>query len=134
MATGYEQVRSIAAALAGDWTAAREVQLDLPETGVCSATLGYKAMLDDTADRYGLGPEVPGQLVSAALRHLPTAGTVADATRAAATELGIDPDVALQLAAFAADQLGPSATDAAGNSSLPRAESNLVTVSSGGGC
>ncbi|MEV6693587.1 FAD-dependent oxidoreductase [Micromonospora sp. NPDC051196] len=38
MATGYEQVRSIAAALAGDWTAARDVQLDLPETGVCSAT------------------------------------------------------------------------------------------------
>uniref|UniRef100_UPI002741FFE8 FAD-dependent oxidoreductase n=1 Tax=Actinoplanes sp. RD1 TaxID=3064538 RepID=UPI002741FFE8 len=37
MATGYEQVRSIAAALAGDWAAAREVQLDLPETGVCSS-------------------------------------------------------------------------------------------------
>ena len=36
MATGYEQVRSIAAALAGDWTAAREVHLELPETGVCS--------------------------------------------------------------------------------------------------
>src|SRR6185312_9652893 len=38
MATGYEQVRSIAAALAGDWQAARDVQLDLPETGVCSST------------------------------------------------------------------------------------------------
>ena len=36
LATGHEQVRSIAAALAGDWAAAREVQLDLPETGVCS--------------------------------------------------------------------------------------------------
>jgi hypothetical protein len=36
LATGHEQVRSIAAALAGDWDAAREVQLDLPETGVCS--------------------------------------------------------------------------------------------------
>jgi hypothetical protein len=36
MMTGYEQVRSIAAALAGDWEAARDVQLDLPETGVCS--------------------------------------------------------------------------------------------------
>ena len=36
LATGYEQVRSIAAALAGDWAAAREVHLDLPETGVCS--------------------------------------------------------------------------------------------------
>ncbi len=35
MATGYEQVRSIAAALCGDWEAARDVQLNLPETGVC---------------------------------------------------------------------------------------------------
>ncbi|MEV4724406.1 flavoprotein, partial [Micromonospora humida] len=37
MATGYEQVRSVVAALAGDWTAARDVQLDLPETGVCNS-------------------------------------------------------------------------------------------------
>ena len=35
MATGYEQARSVVAALAGDWDAARDVQLDLPETGVC---------------------------------------------------------------------------------------------------
>jgi threonine dehydrogenase-like Zn-dependent dehydrogenase len=34
--TGYEQVRSVAAALAGDWESARDVQLALPETGVCS--------------------------------------------------------------------------------------------------
>ncbi len=34
-ATGYEQVRSVAAALCGDWEAARDVQLNLPETGVC---------------------------------------------------------------------------------------------------
>jgi hypothetical protein len=38
LATGYEQVRSIAAALTGDWVAASEVHLDLPQTGVCSAT------------------------------------------------------------------------------------------------
>ncbi|EFH10681.1 FAD-dependent oxidoreductase, partial [Teichococcus cervicalis] len=36
MATGYEQVRSIAAFLAGDLEAARRVELALPETGVCS--------------------------------------------------------------------------------------------------
>lgn len=35
LATGYEQARSITAALCGDWTAARDVQLNLPETGVC---------------------------------------------------------------------------------------------------
>lgn len=40
MATGYEQVRSIAAALAGDRAAADAVHLDLPETGVCSTDLG----------------------------------------------------------------------------------------------
>ncbi len=36
MLTGYEQVRSITAALAGDMEAARKVHLVLPETGVCS--------------------------------------------------------------------------------------------------
>jgi thioredoxin reductase len=33
--TGYEQVRSVMAAIAGDWEAARRVELVLPETGVC---------------------------------------------------------------------------------------------------
>jgi thioredoxin reductase len=37
LATGYEQARSVVAALAGDWDAARDVQLDLPETGVCNS-------------------------------------------------------------------------------------------------
>jgi thioredoxin reductase len=34
--TGYEQVRSVVAAIAGDWVSARNVELVLPETGVCS--------------------------------------------------------------------------------------------------
>ena len=34
--TGYEQVRSVAAAIAGDLAAADDVRLVLPETGVCS--------------------------------------------------------------------------------------------------
>ncbi len=38
MATGYEQVRSVVAELAGDFVAARQVHLVLPETGVCSVT------------------------------------------------------------------------------------------------
>ena len=38
MRTGYEQVRSVAAALGGDWEAARRVELTLPATGVCSLT------------------------------------------------------------------------------------------------
>ncbi|MSU50623.1 MAG: FAD-dependent oxidoreductase [Opitutus sp.] len=36
MLTGYEQVRSIVAAIAGDLAAADEVRLALPETGVCT--------------------------------------------------------------------------------------------------
>jgi len=43
MATGYEQVRSIVAAIDGDWEAAQKVELDLPETGVCSTDLGNDA-------------------------------------------------------------------------------------------
>jgi hypothetical protein len=39
MATGYEQARSVVAAIAGDWVAADDVQLELPETGVCSVDL-----------------------------------------------------------------------------------------------
>ena len=38
MLTGYEQARSVVAALTGDWESARDVRLALPETGVC--TLG----------------------------------------------------------------------------------------------
>lgn len=36
LSTGYEQVRSIVAFLTGDFKAAKEVQIELPETGVCS--------------------------------------------------------------------------------------------------
>lgn len=38
MATGYEQVRSVVAELAGDHAAARDVRLVLPETGVCNSS------------------------------------------------------------------------------------------------
>ncbi len=36
LATGYEQARSVTAFLAGDLAAADRVELELPETGVCS--------------------------------------------------------------------------------------------------
>lgn len=38
MATGYEQVRSVVAAMAGDIEAADRVELELPQTGVCSVS------------------------------------------------------------------------------------------------
>jgi hypothetical protein len=41
--TGYEQVRSVVAALVGDWASARNVELVLPETGVCSVNRGAEA-------------------------------------------------------------------------------------------
>ncbi|PRX51483.1 thioredoxin reductase [Prauserella shujinwangii] len=49
--TGYEQVRSIAAALAGDQAAAERVELTLPDTGVC----GGAGLFDepDTAEAAG---------------------------------------------------------------------------------
>ncbi|AGK75460.1 Secreted protein [Streptomyces microflavus DSM 40593] len=43
--TGYEQVRSVAAALAGDLEAADRTELTLPETGVC----GGAGLFDDPA-------------------------------------------------------------------------------------
>jgi hypothetical protein len=51
--TGYEQVRSIVAALAGDTTAADDVRLVLPETGV--STTQFAAELNGVAGWHG-GP------------------------------------------------------------------------------
>jgi glycine/D-amino acid oxidase-like deaminating enzyme len=60
MATGYEQVRSVVAEIAGDHAAAREVRLVLPETGVC----GVPATRSVTAAIAGdQAPARDGQLV-----------------------------------------------------------------------
>ncbi|MFI7513148.1 FAD-dependent oxidoreductase [Micromonospora echinofusca] len=76
MATGYEQVRSVVAALAGDWRAARDVQLDLPETGVCNSNPDDSATSDsccgpapdaEPAGR-GLATGVSGGLLAAPLQ------------------------------------------------------------------
>ncbi|MGM9472756.1 FAD-dependent oxidoreductase [Pseudarthrobacter sp. YS3] len=50
LATGYEQVRSVAAALAGDAEAADTVQLELPETGVCSTDGGSSCEVPAAAE------------------------------------------------------------------------------------
>ena len=97
MATGYEQVRSIAAALAGDIAAADDVQLDLPETGVCSSDLGAENAARAVAARFGLTPDVPGRLATATMALLPTAASTSDAVRAAAAQIGLDPDTALEI-------------------------------------
>ncbi|MFF2587597.1 FAD-dependent oxidoreductase [Peribacillus butanolivorans] len=48
LATGYEQVRSVVAYLTGDVEGAKEVQLELPETGVCSVNLTSSSCDSDT--------------------------------------------------------------------------------------
>ncbi|TXK40042.1 FAD-dependent oxidoreductase [Nonomuraea sp. C10] len=62
LATGYEQARSVAAALAGDWEAARDVQLELPETGVCSSNLA-----EAQEQRIGLATGISGGLLATPL-------------------------------------------------------------------
>ncbi|MEU4259141.1 NAD(P)-binding domain-containing protein [Streptomyces fradiae] len=51
--TGYEQVRSVAAALAGDREAAERVELTLPETGVCGGAGLFDAPEATPADGGG---------------------------------------------------------------------------------
>lgn len=63
MATGFEQARSVVAALAGDFEAADAVRLELPQTGVCSSRLpGEDAR--DTGACCGLSVAVPRAAVS----------------------------------------------------------------------
>ena len=81
LATGYEQVRSVVAALVGDWQAAAEVQLELPETGVC----GIPASVD--ANGLGLGNSCcgsPAKSQSAALIPLDLSSIAFDLTPAPA--------------------------------------------------
>lgn len=58
MATGYEQVRSVAAYIAGDLPAANAVQLVLPETGVCNTNI---APPRETKESGCCGGAVPAQ-------------------------------------------------------------------------
>lgn len=56
MLTGYEQVRSVVAELAGDHAAARTVQLVLPETGVCTITVSPEGLAPAEANGCCGGP------------------------------------------------------------------------------
>ncbi|MCC8479539.1 NAD(P)-binding domain-containing protein [Streptomyces parvus] len=51
--TGYEQVRSVVAAIAGDRESAEHVELVLPETGVCGGAGLFDQPADTTADGGG---------------------------------------------------------------------------------
>lgn len=59
--TGYEQVRSVAAELAGDREAARRVELVLPDTGVCNGS----GLLDEPEDTTPVGGGCCGPVTEA---------------------------------------------------------------------
>ncbi|GLW59122.1 NAD(P)-binding domain-containing protein [Kitasatospora phosalacinea] len=61
--TGYEQARSVAAALAGDHEAAARVELTLPETGVCGGAGLYDAPAEEQNDGCCGAPAAP-QLIT----------------------------------------------------------------------
>lgn len=54
--TGFEQVRSIAAAIAGDHAAAADVELTLPDTGVCGGAGDFDAPDGDGGGCCGTAP------------------------------------------------------------------------------
>lgn len=66
-ATGYEQARSIVAALCGDWAAARDLRLNLPETGVC--------VTDYAEDLVCCSPAETAQPALLAIDAIPVAGS-----------------------------------------------------------
>jgi thioredoxin reductase len=79
MLTGYEQARSVVSAIAGDWEAARRVELVLPETGVCSTDRS-----DTGPSCCGTSVEEPvtvsiGSLKKAPATTIPAAGTAPSA-------------------------------------------------------
>jgi thioredoxin reductase len=74
--TGYEQVRSVVAAVAGDWDAARRVELVLPETGVCITQFAE----DEAA--VGAAPACCGPTIVDAAAPAVAAAVTGDATAA----------------------------------------------------
>jgi thioredoxin reductase len=71
LATGHEQVRSVAAHLAGDVGAARRVELELPETGVCSGPAPSSREVDTRL----AGASCCGPKVQAAVPAVPAPAT-----------------------------------------------------------
>lgn len=70
--TGYEQVRSVVASIAGDHEAAARVELTLPETGVC----GGAGLFDEAADTAAgcCTPATPASLAAPQLVQLGVGG------------------------------------------------------------
>ena len=69
MLTGYEQVRSVVAALVGDLEAARRVELRLPETGVCSSMPAAQCAVGSGDEACGSRPALIATTLSAPARR-----------------------------------------------------------------
>jgi hypothetical protein len=82
LATGHEQARSVIAALAGDMAAADAVQLELPETGVCST------QFDEASSGCCGTSEIGSRPIAAAAAAGTTAAGTTGAINGAATAAG----------------------------------------------
>ena len=96
MLTGYEQVRSVVAAITGDLESARNVQLVLPETGVCggngcAAPLTKPASAFISLDSLFAPVAVAAQRTCVALPRKPSAAVLAGTVAAASSESGGEP-------------------------------------------
>ena len=87
--TGFEQVRSIVAAIAGDREAAERVELVLPETGVCGGAGGFGDAAGATATAGATAATATAAAgATAATAGATTATATADATVAADATAG----------------------------------------------
>ncbi|MFB7373688.1 NAD(P)-binding domain-containing protein [Streptomyces sp. NPDC056222] len=74
--TGYEQVRSVVAAIAGDRESAERVELVLPETGVCGgAGLFDQPQTDEAADGGGCCAPAPALIQLGTAAPAPSCGS-----------------------------------------------------------
>ncbi|WP_266168830.1 FAD-dependent oxidoreductase [Dyella subtropica] len=74
--TGYEQVRSVVAAIAGDWEAARRVELVLPETGVCITQFADEDITETTTtDASCCGGPAPAEVAACCLKDAESKAT-----------------------------------------------------------
>jgi hypothetical protein len=100
MATGFEQARSVVAAIAGDLAAADRIELDLPETGVCS--VGEGPAVDTGAACCGSTAAGPQPIHAA----LPVATALRPASGCSAASCGMPAAAAMPLVERAASCCG----------------------------
>lgn len=87
MATGFEQARSVVAAIAGDFEAADRVELDLPETGVCSVSGSATEGITD-GSCCGTAPDAPPIVAVSPGCGTSSRGTLTSSPKAAAPASG----------------------------------------------